>query len=82
MAHYRSLATISKVVEEKIDNAVSAPSVQKDAADLGKLFEQKHTLDALGAELEDIILRAFEQRSGLHERLATLEERLRDHGII
>lgn len=72
---YRRLVDLSREVESKIDTALSQSSDESTRV-LAELFEQKHALDQLGYELEEFLLKGFDQRDQLQERWLALEERL------
>ena len=73
---YKSLTELSKKIEEKLDVALSQPSTSESLAELATLFEQKHMLEGIGHELEEMILRGFEHQDQLQERWVALEQRI------
>ena len=82
MDRYKALTALSKVVEAQIDVELSKLPGQKNLTELAGLFEKKHALDEIGDELEEMILRTFDQQDDLQKRLATIERRLHAQGIV
>lgn len=77
LAQHRILVDLDKVLEAKIDAALSVPS-DESTVELVELFKQKRALEEIGHELEELILQGFDHYGQLQERWLALEQRLSD----
>lgn len=77
LKRYKDLTAVSKAVEDRLDTALSIPEGE-NFAELEELFEQKHVIEGIGREIEEIIFRSFQHEDTLLERWAALESRLHE----
>ncbi len=75
---YKELTVLHADVESRIQSAMADQADPSASERLASFFEQKHAVDQISDELEEIIMRSFDRADDLRERWLSLQARWSD----